>query len=34
MTLKGVGVSTLYEVSPKQMGLESSLGTRMKNMFR
>jgi len=33
MTLKGVGVSTLYEVSPKQMGLESSLGTRMKNMF-
>lgn len=34
MTLKGVGVSTLYEVSPKQMGLESSLGSRMKKMFQ
>jgi len=34
MTLKGVGVSTLYEVSPKKMGLESSIGTRMKNMLR
>ncbi len=33
MTLKGVGVSTLYEVSPKQMGLESSISTRMKQMF-
>jgi len=33
MTLKGVGVSTLYEVSPKQLGLESSISTRMKNMF-
>ncbi len=33
MTLKGVGVSTLYEVSPKQMGLESSLSTRLKTMF-
>ncbi|MDX2476644.1 MAG: adenylate/guanylate cyclase domain-containing protein, partial [Gammaproteobacteria bacterium] len=25
MTLKGVGVSTLYEVSPKNLGLESSM---------
>ncbi|ATX82573.1 Adenylate and Guanylate cyclase catalytic domain-containing protein [Mariprofundus ferrinatatus] len=33
MTLKGVGTSTLYEVSPKQMGLESSLGKRMKSML-
>lgn len=33
MTLKGVGVSTLYEVSPKQMGLESSMGARMKSLF-
>ena len=33
ITLKGVGVSTLYEVSPKNMGLESSFGTRMKRMF-
>ncbi|MFQ5519068.1 MAG: adenylate/guanylate cyclase domain-containing protein [Mariprofundus sp.] len=33
MSLKGVGVSTLYEVSPKNMGLESSLGTRMRSMF-
>jgi len=33
MTLKGVGVSTLYEVSPKNMGLESSVSTRMKQLF-
>jgi len=33
MTLKGVGVSTLYEVSPKRLGLESSLVTRLRNMF-
>jgi len=33
MTLKGVGVSTLYEVSPKHMGLESSISTRLKSMF-
>jgi len=34
MSLKGVGISTLYEVSPKKMGLESSLSTRIKNIFR
>lgn len=34
VSLKGVGVSTLYEVSPKQLGLESSLSARMRNMFR
>jgi len=33
MTLKGVGVSTLYEVSPKNLGLESSIFTRMKKVF-
>jgi len=33
MTLKGVGISTLYEVSPKNMGLESSMFTRLRNMF-
>jgi len=33
MTLKGVGVSTLYEVSPKNMGLESSVSTRMRQLF-
>jgi len=33
-TLKGVGVSTLYEVSPKQMGLESGMVARVRNMFR
>jgi len=33
VTLKGVGVSTLYEVSPKHMGLESSLSTRVRQMF-
>jgi len=34
ISLKGVGISTLYEVSPKQMGLESSLTTRVRNLFR
>ncbi|EAU54429.1 adenylate/guanylate cyclase domain-containing protein [Mariprofundus ferrooxydans] len=34
VTLKGVGVSTLYEVSPKQMGLESGMAARMRNLFR
>ncbi len=29
--LKGVGVSTLYEVSPKDLGLESSFSVRMKS---
>jgi len=29
-----VGVSTLYEVSPKQMGLESGMAARMRNLFR
>ena len=33
MTLKGVGISTLYEVSPKKMGLESSVFTRLRKMF-
>jgi len=33
ITLKGVGVSTLYEVSPKSMGLESGLGKRMLRWF-
>jgi len=34
ISLKGVGISTLYEVSPKRMGLESSISTRIKNLFR
>ncbi len=29
--LKGVGVSTLYEVSPKDLGLESSFSVRLKS---
>ncbi|MDX8401328.1 MAG: adenylate/guanylate cyclase domain-containing protein [Mariprofundaceae bacterium] len=29
--LKGVGQSTLYEVAPKDLGLESSLGARLKS---
>ena len=33
VSLKGVGVSTLYEVSPKNLGLESSLSTRLKKIF-
>jgi len=33
VTLKGVGVSTLYEVSPKELGLESSLSTRFRHLF-
>ncbi len=33
VTLKGVGVSTLYEVSPKELGLESSLSTRLRHLF-
>ncbi len=31
--LKGVGVSTLYEVAPKELGLESSLKARLKALF-
>lgn len=31
--LKGVGVSTLYEVSPKDIGLESRFGARLRRMF-
>jgi len=34
ISLKGVGISTLYEVSPKKLGLESSISTRIKNIFR
>jgi len=34
VSLKGVGVSTLYEVSPKQMGLESGMAARLRNLFR
>jgi len=33
VTLKGVGVSTLYEVSPKELGLESSFTTRLRHIF-
>jgi len=33
MTLKGVGTSTLYEVAPKKMGLESALTNRMRQLF-
>jgi len=31
LTLKGVGVSTLYEIAPKDTGLVSSWGYRLKN---
>jgi len=33
IALKGVGMSTLYEVSPKSMGLESGFGRRMMRLF-
>jgi class 3 adenylate cyclase len=33
MVLKGVGISTLYEVSPKDMGLESRLAARFLRLF-
>jgi class 3 adenylate cyclase len=33
MVLKGVGISTLYEVSPKDMGLESGLAARFRRLF-
>lgn len=33
VTLKGVGVSTLYEVSPKERGLVNSAGYKMRHIF-
>jgi len=33
VTLKGVGVSTLYEISPKEDGLVSSLGYVLRNLI-
>ena len=33
VTLKGVGVSTLYEVSPKERGLVKSTGYKLRHMF-
>jgi len=33
LTLKGVGVSTLYEVSPKGRGLVGSLGYKLRHLF-
>ncbi len=33
LTLKGVGVSTLYEVSPRERGLVGSLGYKMRHLF-
>jgi len=33
LTLKGVGVSTLYEVSPKTRGLVGSLGYKLRHLF-
>jgi len=33
VTLKGVGVSTLYEVSPKERGLVRSAGYKMRHLF-
>ncbi|MES0371133.1 MAG: adenylate/guanylate cyclase domain-containing protein [Mariprofundaceae bacterium] len=33
MTLKGVGVSTLYEVSPKERGLVGSVGYKFRHLF-
>jgi len=33
LTLKGIGVSTLYEVSPKTRGLVGSLGYKMRHLF-
>jgi len=34
LTLKGIGVCTLYELAPKEMGLVGSLGYRLRYMFR
>jgi len=34
MTLKGVGISTLYEVSPKELGLESGISGYLRRLFR
>jgi class 3 adenylate cyclase len=33
LTLKGVGVSTLYEVSPKERGLVGSTGYKLRHLF-
>ncbi len=33
MTLKGIGVSTLYEVSPRQRGLVDSLSYKVRHLF-
>ena len=33
LTLKGVGVSTLYEVSPKDRGLVGSVGYKLRHLF-
>ena len=33
LTLKGVGVSTLYEVSPRERGLVGSMGFKMRHLF-
>ncbi len=33
LTLKGIGVSTLYEIAPKETGLVGSLGSRLRNLF-
>lgn len=33
LTLKGIGISTLYEIAPKEMGLAGSLGFRLRQMF-
>ncbi len=33
LTLKGVGVSTLYEVSPKERGLVGSIGYKLRHLF-
>ncbi|MDQ6958053.1 MAG: adenylate/guanylate cyclase domain-containing protein [Mariprofundaceae bacterium] len=34
LTLKGIGVSTLYEIAPKEMGLAGSIGSRLRQIFR
>lgn len=33
LTLKGIGVSTLYEVSPKSRGLVGSMGYKLRHLF-
>lgn len=33
LTLKGVGVSTLYEVSPRERGLVGSVGYKLRHLF-